>query len=1230
MSDSAKKYLDLIAKHLQEHHAAVLVGAGFSRNADKLDPTATDSPLWSDIAEAFNKKLGLSTEEKITDPLKLADYVQLAFGRPELEQLLQKCVHEEDFKPSKIHTDLLRLPWTDIFTTNYDTLLEQAAKEIIERQFKIILNQEDLVGSAGITRIIKLHGSFPSARPFIINSENYRTYPQNFAPFLNTVQQSLLENTLCLIGFSGTDPNFQRWIGWIRDNLGKQNSPFIYLLQHRGSSDTERLWLQELNIIPVDLSEISEDKSIRSIYENGLRYLKQKLEENDIVEIKLSFTEPKWPPHIGYKDFDKDSDLPIKNLEILRQIHKTYPGWLIPPQNNLAEIQQLMQANAHWLPSSINSLTPLLAAEYLYEYDWLRDTALLPLLNDERKKYQNILDYIIKNNNYDNDQKTILNRYLISIQISVLSSFRQSSDWNEWTALHDSLLKQLDLFQGDQIHQISWEECLCARDQYNFELLTKRLHEWKVPSSSPQWALRKGGILAEVGLFQEATESIKEAIHWIRLLPQEKQLHPRVTSVESPLMLLNEVLEEVRLERKSFWSSKSNTQNELINNEKRLDACELLWQQEEQKENRDCHENKQIKEDAVRKLKHNHYGVSWWEQNKWFVTRLPEIQNFHSKTITKGSFDFGKNNIIQSFGRNNDLFIAFAFLDFREKTGIPFRVSYFNFDKKAAVNAAERIALLQPLRSILTIIRANVVEKIDSVLTRGILSNWSTEQVDERSIFFREAINQITSNLEDKDLFLRQNFIYLTANMLPQVLSELCCKCSSEELEKQLNLAKKIYTSPSWRYYHRVNYLLNRLVTSWPKARHDVLISRLLTFPCFDKTDEMRNVFFPDAIRYVNFRIKNISKELTTQVDKIFEEYNSYKNNETILFRLLVCSKIGILSKNQRKKLNNLIWKGSQLSLPKGWSSLIALELSESKNDNLVRRFCVHATTNTEDYCQSETISNNTFHLNELSYMAINWQNSFQKEEVSKILNSLCKRINFLISFTDKNINLMGSHPTAKDQVWQMLFILWILTCDRKNWIPTKEDCNTMKDILVKTENQFHHYGLARYWKTILHMPNEPITNLSNSLRSGDENKCWWHYQMIVQAITFHKKNLLTKKETLISINTIAQHIAWRAPCALSTALETAKLVTEKQSNLLDAKNLDLILEGLSILANETRIQTDDSTDIASRKGETRKAAAALAKCLYYHKPELADRDALIKWEQIWNDPNEFAEIRNA
>ena len=159
----------------------------------------------------------------------LAHQVEAALGRPELDQMLRDAIPDLQHEPSPLHAELLTLPWSDVFTTNYDTLLERARRSVISRRYDVVLKPDDL-GHSNRPRIVKLHGSLPSERPFIITDEDYRRYPHDFAPFVNAVRQALLEDTLCLIGFSGDDPNFLQWAGWIQDNLGHRNSPKMYLV----------------------------------------------------------------------------------------------------------------------------------------------------------------------------------------------------------------------------------------------------------------------------------------------------------------------------------------------------------------------------------------------------------------------------------------------------------------------------------------------------------------------------------------------------------------------------------------------------------------------------------------------------------------------------------------------------------------------------------------------------------------------------------------------------------------------------------------------------------------------------------------------------------------------------------------------------------------------------------------------------------------------------------------
>jgi hypothetical protein len=271
-------YIEDIAKRIHDpvlHGAAsVMIGAGFSKNADVVDDE-TSAPNWEELAvsmfEALYKKPTNELEirdwevQKIRktsgkNVLKLAEEYKSVFGRNKLNKFIEANINDEMYIPGDLHKKLLSLNWRDVFTTNYDTLLERTIDKInVKFNYKILTSQNDLPGSTH-PRIIKLHGSVDSAKHYIICEEDYRTYPVQFAPLVNTVQQAMLETQLCLIGFSGDDPNFLSWLGWLRDNMG-ENCPTIYLVGlFQNMSAAEKMTLESQNITIVDLGDLFKER----------------------------------------------------------------------------------------------------------------------------------------------------------------------------------------------------------------------------------------------------------------------------------------------------------------------------------------------------------------------------------------------------------------------------------------------------------------------------------------------------------------------------------------------------------------------------------------------------------------------------------------------------------------------------------------------------------------------------------------------------------------------------------------------------------------------------------------------------------------------------------------------------------------------------------------------------------------------------------------------------------
>ena len=180
MANMSELYISELKHALNHKHASVLIGSGFSMNSDNVNPIETHKmPNWYELADAFCEKIGIDLknpdilkENRYLDPLILADKVEAMYGRPFLDELLINQMKNDLHKPSELHKKLLSLPWNDVFTTNYDTLLERTLPEITNK-YGLVLDQNDLMHSRPDfqSRIIKLHGSFPSSRPFSIIDE---------------------------------------------------------------------------------------------------------------------------------------------------------------------------------------------------------------------------------------------------------------------------------------------------------------------------------------------------------------------------------------------------------------------------------------------------------------------------------------------------------------------------------------------------------------------------------------------------------------------------------------------------------------------------------------------------------------------------------------------------------------------------------------------------------------------------------------------------------------------------------------------------------------------------------------------------------------------------------------------------------------------------------------------------------------------------------------------------
>lgn len=315
-----KAVLDKIRERHSNSQVSALVGAGFSRNVDENFPLWED--LLTDLVEElyeYEIKVGIKNEihqnkrkKNCSEELK-KDKVKAILHRDGYLNIVSKYIENKGFreaienyieeripyfnqdkwelvykKPSRIsnikevdfglHKRLLEGGWENVYTTNYDTLLEDAAS-ISGKQWDTIRCSQELSFSKQKKSIIKIHGDLVNSEEndnlfqfdndhsirYIISKEDYINYPKNHEAFTQLMRISLLQGTFCLFGFSGDDPNFISWIKWVRDILVRNNATNINDIGQNNVKDKE---LDSMKIFLITVNDNMPSSEKQKFYRN--------------------------------------------------------------------------------------------------------------------------------------------------------------------------------------------------------------------------------------------------------------------------------------------------------------------------------------------------------------------------------------------------------------------------------------------------------------------------------------------------------------------------------------------------------------------------------------------------------------------------------------------------------------------------------------------------------------------------------------------------------------------------------------------------------------------------------------------------------------------------------------------------------------------------------------------------------------------------------------------------
>lgn len=531
--------------------ASVMVGSGFSRNARPRRPDPLPMPTLKEMARELHRMLhpcgGNPTDcpppERVP---RLAEEYEAAFGPIALHEVLRRMVPDRDYVPGLFHERLLRMPWCDIFTTNWDTLLERARAL---PAYAAIRAPSDLPSSTR-PRIVKLHGSLPTP-PLILTEEAYRTYQRTYAPFVNTVQQAMMETVVLLLGFSGDDPNFLHWSGWVRDNLGAA-APKIYLAGHLCLSRTQRRMLQARNVVSIDLAEhpkagewpehlwhrLATDWILTSL-ECGRPYDQTRWpnppEKPKEIDSRLEpvaalrpLAGPVAEPDIVTSQstsIEADGAKVAKAVEAWRHNRECYPGWIVFPRDIRSARRETVERWAPFILGVLPSIKLLERLDVIYEMIWRIERSLARMPEALEAAADEVLVAIdCRARTVDSERVatadwTAIRAKWRDVALSLLTAARYRLDADGFEAGLERLKDYVDddPCVGERFHH---ERCLWSLWELDYESLEERLGEWNVGDVDPMWKVRKSALLRDIGKGSEADSLVEEAVAEIGTVPQ--------------------------------------------------------------------------------------------------------------------------------------------------------------------------------------------------------------------------------------------------------------------------------------------------------------------------------------------------------------------------------------------------------------------------------------------------------------------------------------------------------------------------------------------------------------------------------------------------------------------------------------------------------------------------------------------------------------------------------------
>jgi hypothetical protein len=227
-----------------------LIGSGLSRPSGVASWDGIVDRLRGSVSEWLGRPIGPEELDLLEAPLL---YSHLHDSRQPLYDILDEAVGG-GFEPNALHTMLAQMPFQTILTTNWDTLLEDAASQI--RPSHVIFDDQGVGGwrESEALQIVKMHGSIASRQSIVFGEDDYSRLYTGDSLILHLFRTIFATRSILLLGFGMRDTYVKALFSHIRRHARGGANPHYVVVANDGSMDLRSEYLRSAGfiVLPVE------------------------------------------------------------------------------------------------------------------------------------------------------------------------------------------------------------------------------------------------------------------------------------------------------------------------------------------------------------------------------------------------------------------------------------------------------------------------------------------------------------------------------------------------------------------------------------------------------------------------------------------------------------------------------------------------------------------------------------------------------------------------------------------------------------------------------------------------------------------------------------------------------------------------------------------------------------------------------------------------------------------